>query len=320
MRKEGGLRTTGEYKKSYTGKPLISIVTVVRNAKEQLVRTMKSVIHQTYDNIEYIVIDGASTDGTVDVIREFEGAIDYWMSEKDSSVYHLIFRLVNNKHRFYYVNKFILVYSDGGYLLKREPFLIDGSYFRDIEGEFTIHSLLQWIVSPHFKFKDVYFKNSIVKAGTITTDQSITVLTDFIEIKHEENNFKVECFVKDNSSQGYRVFQVRCYNKNRENIKISRFRINGEKKIITMDSQLAHNFFHGKIGNNWKKVGGYILGSRKDENSCKDFFKKENEDEIITKLPVEAKYLRICFVNYKNNGTKTTAWFYSPVMENFKIQ
>ena len=67
--------------------PLISIITVVYNGKEFLEETIQSVINQTYKNIEYIIIDGGSTDGTVDIIKKYEEHIDYWVSEKDEGIY-----------------------------------------------------------------------------------------------------------------------------------------------------------------------------------------------------------------------------------------
>lgn len=68
-------------------KPLISIITVVYNDEKFLEETIKSVINQTYNNVEYIIIDGASTDGTVDIIKKYEDVIDYWVSERDSGIY-----------------------------------------------------------------------------------------------------------------------------------------------------------------------------------------------------------------------------------------
>lgn len=68
-------------------KPLISVVTVCFNAVKDIEKTILSVINQTYENIEYIIIDGGSTDGTVDVIKKYADRITYWISEPDKGIY-----------------------------------------------------------------------------------------------------------------------------------------------------------------------------------------------------------------------------------------
>lgn len=68
-------------------KPLISIITVVFNGENHLEETIKSVINQTYENIEYIIIDGGSTDGTLEIIKKYEDRLAYWISEKDAGLY-----------------------------------------------------------------------------------------------------------------------------------------------------------------------------------------------------------------------------------------
>lgn len=84
---EGGLRTRSMLKQGRAGKPLVSVITVVFNGATTLAHNIQSVIGQDYGNIEHIVIDGGSTDGTTDILRKYDDHIDYWVSEKDAGIY-----------------------------------------------------------------------------------------------------------------------------------------------------------------------------------------------------------------------------------------
>ena len=68
-------------------KPLISIITVVRNGAKTLDACIQSIIGQSYEGIEFIVIDGGSTDGTLDVLRHHHTRISFWVSESDKGIY-----------------------------------------------------------------------------------------------------------------------------------------------------------------------------------------------------------------------------------------
>lgn len=67
--------------------PVISIITVVYNGAALLKGTIDSIQSQTYPNIEYLIVDGGSTDGTLDIIRNHESAITRWISEPDQGLY-----------------------------------------------------------------------------------------------------------------------------------------------------------------------------------------------------------------------------------------
>ncbi|TGL99238.1 glycosyltransferase family 2 protein [Leptospira jelokensis] len=70
--------------------PKISIITINLNNKSFLKYTIDSVIKQTYPNIEYIIIDGASNDGSVELIQSYDSKVNCWVSEKDSGIYNAI--------------------------------------------------------------------------------------------------------------------------------------------------------------------------------------------------------------------------------------
>ena len=83
-----GPKTIGISKPGGISKPLISIITVVLNGEKYLEKAISSIKEQTYDNVEYIIIDGGSKDGTLDIISKHEDHIDFWMSENDNGIYN----------------------------------------------------------------------------------------------------------------------------------------------------------------------------------------------------------------------------------------
>lgn len=80
---EGGLRFTD--KTNTESIPLVSVVTVVYNCEQFIERTLRSVASQTEKNIEHIIIDGASKDRTLDIVKS--SGVTYWLSEKDNGIY-----------------------------------------------------------------------------------------------------------------------------------------------------------------------------------------------------------------------------------------
>ena len=92
----------------------LSIVTINRNNAEGLRKTIESVVAQTLDDFEYIVIDGASTDGSVDVIRQYEDRISYWVSEPDKGIYNAM-----NKGIARAKGEYLLFLNSGDYLVDK---------------------------------------------------------------------------------------------------------------------------------------------------------------------------------------------------------
>ena len=67
--------------------PKLSVITIVYNNVRDIERTVLSVLNQTYPNIEYLVIDGASSDGTLEILKKYEGRLAKLISEKDKGIY-----------------------------------------------------------------------------------------------------------------------------------------------------------------------------------------------------------------------------------------
>ncbi|HOJ63252.1 MAG TPA: glycosyltransferase [Spirochaetota bacterium] len=149
---DGGLRKEGKYKKSYNGKPLITICTIVYNNKDYIERTISSVLRQTYDNIEYIIIDGKSTDGTVDIIKKYENSIDYFISEKDNGIYDAM-----NKGLSLSTGDYILMLNSGDYLANRD--IIKKVVKKIIKNDF-----------PHIIYGKVYYFDEKTKKKFVNWD------------------------------------------------------------------------------------------------------------------------------------------------------
>ena len=124
--------------------PLVSIITINLNNKSGLIKTVNSVLAQEYKNIEFIIIDGASNDGSLEYIKAVKNNFTYWISEKDKGIYDAM-------------NKGI-IQAKGDYLL----FLNSGDFFFEPKS-------LSYLVSFNFKEDIVYGNVGMYVNGALET-------------------------------------------------------------------------------------------------------------------------------------------------------
>lgn len=91
-----------------------SVITINYNNRDGLRSTIESVVRQTCQDYEYIIIDGGSTDGSAEVIKEYKKSIDYWVSEPDRGIYHAMNKGVAQAHGEYciFMNSGDIFYDD----------------------------------------------------------------------------------------------------------------------------------------------------------------------------------------------------------------
>lgn len=162
---------------------LYSIITINYNNKEGLEQTIKSVLSQTYNNYQFIIIDGNSTDGSIDVIKKYEDKISYWISEVDKGIYNAM-------------NKGILQ-AKGDYL----NFMNSGDTFHS-------PSVLEDITN-------MYLQEDIITGGYydqeneishIIKPQDVTLLTMLKEtFNHQATFYRKKLFANNHYDENYKI-------------------------------------------------------------------------------------------------------------------
>ena len=152
-----------------------SIITVNYNNKDGLRKTIESVIHQSFRDFEYIIIDGGSTDGSADVLKEYDAQIDYWVSEPDKGIYNAM-------------NKGI-AQAKGEYL----NFMNSGDcfYSNDVLEKVFEHQLSQDIIVG----RDYHYNTETGQGFATILPQRISMLTFYVQtLPHQSTFFRKKLF------------------------------------------------------------------------------------------------------------------------------
>ena len=190
-----------------------SIITINFNNDEGLRQTINSVVSQIYDDYEYIVIDGGSTDESVNIIRSFSDNIDYWVSEKDRGIYHAMNKGVAQAHGEYclFMNSGDLFYNNS--VLK----LVDESDIQDdiVVGKVVINDKDKQISPPpisgeltlyHLYSGSIPHQGSFIKTDLLRKypyDENLKISSDW--------KFFVQVLILENRSIRYLDLYVARY-------------------------------------------------------------------------------------------------------------
>lgn len=163
----------------------LSIITVNYNNKEGLINTIKSVINQSWNNFEYIIIDGESDDGSVEVINEYNSQITYWISEKDSGIYNAMNKGISNAK-----GEYILFLNSGDVLNDNQALNNIYEYLYN----YDIISFNLRVIGESMDFIKIYPKNisfSYFLQDTLPHPATFIKRTNFDSVGFYDENLKI---------------------------------------------------------------------------------------------------------------------------------
>lgn len=192
-----------------------SIITINYNNKDGLEMTIKSVLGQTYKDFEYVIIDGGSTDGSLEVIKKYASRIDYWVSEPDKGIYNAMNKGIKKASGDYlnFMNSGDAYHSPSSLEaiagLHSDADIIIGGYYETERGvahvipqqEITLLTLMKYTINHQASFykrnlfeKRLYDENYIIMADAKFNFQSIILDNCSVKI--------TDCIVSDYDMNG----------------------------------------------------------------------------------------------------------------------
>jgi glycosyltransferase involved in cell wall biosynthesis len=153
----------------------LSIITINKDNAPGLEKTIQSVVEQTFAGFEYIVIDGASSDGSADVIKRFADKITYWVSEPDAGIYNAMNKGIKKAQ-----GDYCLFLNSGDYL-------INSNTLKDVFEEIK-----------NYPESDIYYTDCVTKYNTIISVPKLLNIEYLIcyTINHQNVIIKSELFFK----------------------------------------------------------------------------------------------------------------------------
>ena len=202
--------------------PRFSIITVVYNCVASIEETIRSVIDQEFSSFEYIIIDGGSTDGTLDVIRQYQSHLSFWLSERDNGIYHAMNKgLDSAKGEWINFLNSGDKFTSAGILDQVSSVINDNNEMDVIYGDISVFKngvKTERIAGKPGNKHRMYFchQSAFVKANVMRTfrfDESFRLSSDFLFFKqcyYAKNNFlKIEhvlvCFDVNGLSNTQRI-------------------------------------------------------------------------------------------------------------------
>jgi glycosyltransferase involved in cell wall biosynthesis len=196
--------------------PTISIITVVLNAELGIEKTIESVLGQSYPNIEYIIIDGGSTDQTLNIIKKYQEKISILISKTDNGIYDAM-----NKGIKLASGEYLNFMNAGDYFYENDTIK---NLFSEIKDEVLIYGdvfVIDNQINKEYYVKALKFnKNNLIKKGTGTVCHQTgfikRVLAPFYDIKYKyraELNWYFDILekIENNGQICYKNMPVACY-------------------------------------------------------------------------------------------------------------
>jgi glycosyltransferase involved in cell wall biosynthesis len=266
---------------------LVTVVTVTFNAENLLEETILSIINQSYKNIEYIIIDGGSTDGTVDIIKKYEDKIDYWVSEPDDGLYFAMNKAIKKA-----TGKWINFMNAGDtffdmktvqYVMEHKSDnaeMIYGNYrkkFEKIERRAIEQS--KWLTTMPFCHQTLFAKTSIMKINPFDTTYKIVADLNFIQkmIIADKNFNYIDRQIAIFSEGGF-----------------------ADSNIIEMCIESLRSLLQNDIDikflyeSSWYRYL-YALPEYKDKLQFSDIFLKQLQIQQIQLKEMEGRYMKIMY-------------------------